>query len=81
MIFLSFDIEEFDVPKEKGLNFSLEKGIEVSVIGTNKILDILKANGVKATLFCTSNFVTMATNVVKRAISEGHEIAAHGVDH
>lgn len=81
MIFLSFDIEEFDVPKEKGLDFSLEDGIKVSRIGTKKILDILSKNNVKATLFCTSNFVEHATDVVERAIKDGHEIAAHGVDH
>lgn len=81
MILLSFDIEEFDVPKEKGLYISLEQGIKISSIGTEKILDILKANDVVSTLFCTSNFVKHSTNLIKRAISEGHEIACHGVDH
>lgn len=57
MILLSFDIEEFDVPREKGLDFSLENGMKVSKIGFTKILDILKANEIQATMFCTANFV------------------------
>lgn len=78
---LSFDIEEFDVPKERGFDLSLEQGIQISILGTNRILDILKANNVVATLFCTANFVMYATDVVGRAIADGHEIACHGVDH
>lgn len=81
MIMLSFDIEEFDVPREKGLNLSLEEEIEISKIGTKKILDILKEKKVYATLFCTSNFCEGAKDLVKRAITDGHEIACHGVDH
>ena len=56
MILLSFDIEEFDVPREHGVAYSLEEGMDVSVEGTNIILDILKRNDVRATLFCTANF-------------------------
>ena len=81
MVLLSFDIEEFDVPREKGLDFSFESGMKVSKIGFSKILDILKANEVVATMFCTSNFVENAPELIKRAMKEGHEIASHGVDH
>ena len=81
MILLSFDTEEFDVPREHGVDFSLEEGMKVSVLGTNRILDCLKENGVKATFFCTSNFVQNAPEVVKRIMIEGHEVACHGCDH
>ena len=81
MILLSFDTEEFDVPREHGVDFSLAEGMKVSVIGTNRILDSLKANRVRATFFCTVNFVANAPDVMKRIISEGHEVACHGVDH
>lgn len=81
MILLSFDIEEFDVPREKGLDWFFENAMKVSKIGTKKILDILKANEVQATLFCTSNFVQNAPELINRAIKDGHEIASHGVDH
>ena len=60
MILLSFDTEEFDVPREHGVDFTLEQGMAVSKVGTNRILDVLKQNGVKATFFCTGNFAEQA---------------------
>ena len=81
MILLSFDIEEFDGPLEHGVDYSLEEGMEVSVEGTNKILDVLKSNDVRATFFCTGNFAENAPEVMQRIIDEGHEVACHGVNH
>ena len=81
MILLSFDTEEFDVPREHGVDYSLEEGMKVSVIGTNRMLDVLKRNGVRATFFCTGNFAEHAPEVMKRIMDEGHEVACHGVDH
>ena len=81
MILLSFDTEEFDVPREHGVDYSLEEGMKVSVIGTNRILDVLKRNGVRVTFFCTGNFAEHAPEVMKRIMDEGHEVACHGVDH
>ena len=81
MILLSFDIEEYDVPREQGIDYSLEEGMKVSVEGTNIILDVLKQNDVRATFFCTGNFAENAPEVMNRIIKEGHEVACHGVDH
>ena len=81
MILLSFDIEEFDVPRERGLDISFENSMEISKLGFKKILNILKANNVKATMFCTANFVQNAKELINEAINNGHEIASHGVDH
>ena len=81
MILLSFDTEEFDVPREHGVDFTLEEGMKVSVEGTRRILDVLKTNGVRATFFCTGNFAEHAPEVVRRIVDEGHEVACHGVDH
>lgn len=81
MILLSFDTEEFDVPREHGVDFSLEEGMAVSIEGTNRILDVLKQNNVKATFFCTGNFAKHAPEVMQRIMDEGHEVACHGVDH
>ena len=81
MILLSFDTEEFDVPREHGVDFPLDEAMKVSVYGTNRILDCLKNNGVKATFFCTSNFAENAPEVMRRIMDEGHEVAAHGCDH
>ena len=81
MILLSFDIEEFDGPREHGVDYSLEEGMKVSIEGTNIILDILKANDVRATFFCTGNFAENAPDIIERIMNEGHEVACHGVDH
>ena len=82
MILFSFDIEEFDVPREHGIDYdTLTEGMQVSRIGTNRILDILRDNQVRATFFCTGNFALHAPDIIQRIIAEGHEIACHGVDH
>lgn len=81
MILLSFDTEEFDVPREHGVEISLDEAMKISVTGTCKILDILQSNSVKATFFCTTNFAENAPQVMQRIINEGHEVAAHGCDH
>jgi len=81
MILLSFDIEEFDLPREHGVDISLEEGIRVSRYGAGRILDLLARHSVKATFFCTANFAKSAPDILKRMIAEGHEIACHGCDH
>ncbi|MDE6283589.1 MAG: polysaccharide deacetylase family protein [Muribaculaceae bacterium] len=81
MILLSFDTEEFDVPRESGVDYTLAEGVEVSRYGTAKILDILDRTGVKATFFCTTNFAENAPDIMQRTMASGHEIAAHGCDH
>jgi len=81
-VMLSFDTEEFDVPREHGVDYdTLKEGMQVSSYGTNRILDCLKECGVKATFFCTKNFAQTAPEVIHRIINEGHEVAAHGCDH
>jgi len=81
MVLLSFDTEEFDVPREQHVDISLEEGMKVSIEGTHRILDVLKEYGVRATFFCTGNFAENATEVMQRIMQEGHEVACHGVDH
>ena len=46
MVLLSFDTEEYDAPREHGVDFSLQEGMDVSIYGTNVILDILQENDV-----------------------------------
>ena len=46
MILLSFDTEEFDVPREHGVDYPLDEAMKVSVYGTNRILDCLLRNDV-----------------------------------
>ena len=51
MIYLSFDIEEFDMPKEYDYNIDFQRQIAISRQGLISILDILKKHNVKATFF------------------------------
>ena len=78
---LSFDFEECDLPREHGVDFTIEEGMKFSTEGANAVLDVLEKHGVKATFFCTLNFAERAPEVMKRIVAGGHEVAAHGVDH
>ena len=42
MIYLSFDIEEFDMPKEYGYDIDFQRQIAISRQGLISILDVLK---------------------------------------
>ncbi len=56
MVLLSFDTEEFDVPREHGVEIPFARSVAISVEGTVRILDALKHGGVRATFFCTADF-------------------------
>ena len=81
MVLLSFDIEEFDVPREHGIDYPLKDAMKVSIYGTNQLLDCLHKHQVKATFFCTTVFAENAPELINRIIKEGHEVASHGCDH
>ena len=81
-VFLSFDIEEFDVPREKDPDYNVDiDGMRISAFGTRRILDILEAENVKATFFCTAKFAICNSDLIRRIHIEGHEVASHGYDH
>jgi peptidoglycan/xylan/chitin deacetylase (PgdA/CDA1 family) len=80
-VMLSFDTEEFDIPREQGKTIPFEEKIRVSEEGTNIILDILKAENVRATFYCTTTLLLTAQQLGERIINEGHEMASHGCDH
>lgn len=49
-------------------------------IFTNKILDLLRANGVRATFFLTGQLhanIVSNGDIVRRAIAEGHQVGSH----
>lgn len=82
MILLSFDTEEFDVPREHGVELSFDQMVNISIEGTTKILDCLKEmGGIRATFFCTADFAEHAPEIMSRIANEGHEIASHGCSH
>lgn len=48
---------------------------------TAKILDILKANNVKAAFFVTTPYVNTNKDLIKRMVSEGHLVCNHTTTH
>jgi len=81
MVALSFDIEEFDLPVEHGIDFPFDRQIGISREGAMHVLDILERHGVKATFFTTVNFANHAPDVIGRLLTGGHELASHSMRH
>lgn len=80
-IYLSFDIEEFDMPKEYGYEIDFQRQISISRKRTEIILDLLKKYNAKATFFSTAVFAREVPDLIQRLISEGHELASHTFYH
>ena len=80
-VLISFDVEEFDLPRERGAEISLADGIKVSRAGLIKVLKMLERQKVRATFFCTGNFVEHEPEIISKIANAEHEIACHGVDH
>lgn len=81
MVALSFDIEEFDLPLEHGIELPFDKQMAVSQEGADRILDILEKHQVKATFFSTVTFARNAPGIISRLLAGGHELASHGMQH
>ena len=81
MIYLSFDIEEFDMPKEYGYDIAFERQIAISRKGLTAILDLLKKHQMRATFFSTVVFAQQVPDLTNRLIEEGHELASHTYYH
>ena len=81
MIYLSFDIEEFDMPKEYGYDIAFERQIAISRAGLIAILDLLKKHQMRATFFSTVVFAQQVPDLIERLIGEGHELASHTYFH
>ena len=81
MIYLSFDIEEFDMPKEYGYDIAFERQIAISRKGLTAILDLLKKHQMRATFFSTVVFARQVPDLINRLIEEGHELASHTYYH
>ncbi len=81
MIFLTFDLEEFDLPTEFGNQISFEDQLSLSAIGARKILSLLKEKNVKATFFVTVVFALNNRSIIEDIVADGHEIGSHGWSH
>ena len=61
--------------EERVIYLTFDNGYESGY--TNKILDVLKENYVKATFFITAHYLNTASEIVERMINEGHIVGNH----
>lgn len=66
-------------PEEKIAYLTFDNGYENGY--TESILNTLKAEEAPATFFLTGHYLTSATQLVKRMITDGHGIGNHSYDH
>lgn len=65
--------------QDKFIYMTFDLGYEAEY--TNKILDTLKENNVKAAFFITAHYVNTSSDIVQRMIDEGHIVGNHTVNH
>ena len=65
--------------EKKYIYITFDEGYEAGY--TEKILDTLKNNNIKATFFITAHYLNTNEQLVKRMIDEGHIVGNHTVNH
>ena len=75
-IFLTFDIEEFDLPLEYNNPISQREQMMVGIKGLRAITPLLKQSFLETTLFTTAHFASKFPDEIK-LLSLQHEIASH----
>ena len=80
IIFLSFDVEEFDLPLEYGNPISKQKQMKIGLQGLQAITPLLNESFIETTLFTTANFAQNFPDEIK-LLSNKHEIASHSFYH
>lgn len=78
-IAISTTLDDISKSNEKKAYLTFDDGPTTKA--TSKILDILKAEDVKATFFVVGKHVKEHPELVKREYDEGHYIANHGYNH
>ena len=87
---LSFDVEQFDIPTEYGIEISVEKQFEIGRAGLATVLQLLDKCNAPATFFITAEFALrfprLIRTITERTASKAdpqrpHEIASHGYTH
>ena len=82
LLFLTFDLEEFDLPLDLcGITIEEKHMYEITRRGVEEVIEILDRTGVKSTFFTTASFGTRYPNLIKSLLKGGHEIAFHGYKH
>lgn len=80
-LFLTFDLEEFDLPIDYNTSINENDMYRISYDGAEKILSLLHQYNVCSTFFVTAKFGERYPELIKRLSESGHEIALHGYQH
>jgi len=80
-ILLTFDVEEFDLPREFNLNIPDKDMLEISKEGLINILALLEKHQISSTFFTTAFFAKNNPSIIGDLPKKGHEIASHGFSH
>lgn len=62
-------------PEKKKIYLTFDEGYEAGY--TEKILEVLKQNNVKATFFITAHYLNTQEELVKQMIEQGHIVGNH----
>lgn len=79
-IFLTFDVEEFDIPLEFNQQISFQLQMDIGKKGLDAISTILNQHDINCTLFTTGSFARHFPDTIKD-LSLKHEIASHALYH
>ena len=79
-VFLTFDVEEFDIPLQYRHSISSEEQMKVGKAGLDAIRKIIEKHEVGCTLFTTANFAMHFPGDI-RDLANQHEIASHTFYH
>ncbi len=79
-IMLTFEVEEFDVPLEKGLRLPAAEQMSIARQGLDITREILDDGETPCTLFTTANFALRYPSDIAE-LSKSHEIASHSFFH
>ena len=74
-----FDAVYLGDTREKRLYLTFDAGYENG--STEKILDTLKAHGVKAAFFLVGNYIDRNRDLVRRMVEDGHIVGNHTMHH
>jgi len=77
----SFDIEDWYHSELIDRSHWHAHGTSVVRSGTDAILDLLEAHGVRATFFVLGEVARDHPDLIERLVAGGHELACHGMDH
>ena len=80
-LLLTFDVEEFDWPVERGHALDAVVQMDVTSRGLDLVLPLLAKHRTRATFFVTATYARAQPERVRALAEAGHEVASHGLGH